>query len=250
MFHVAPLTTALLALTFALAAPAFAQSQKGPESAAGPSFSEPTRTYQHGVFGQDYEYATLNAFGQSLRLAEPEVFEDRRPRLVDLNHDGQPEILVVVSQAGLGAGLALFGLDAGGRLVRLASGPKIGQGHRWQAPVIGQADVTGNGIDEVASILTPHIRPRLQILSWQGESLELVSTRDLPAGSNHAYGSLALDNAAWCASAQGINLAWTQDPSRQTAWFIVDGLSAHGALTMTRTLRGDRDQALAALACR
>jgi hypothetical protein len=232
---------AILALSLGFCAPALAQA---------PAFSEVTRAYQHGVFGQDYEFARLDAFGQSLRLAEPEVFEDRRPRLVDLNRDGQPEILAVVSQAGQGAGLALFGLDANGRLARLASGPKIGQGHRWQAPVIGQADIDGDGIDEVASILTPHIRPRLQISSWQGDQLQIVSTRDLPAGSNHAYASLTLDNAQWCQTNSGVSLAWTQDPSRQTAWYIAGDLRATGALAISRKLRGDRGQMLAALGCR
>lgn len=248
MFLTTPRILSILTLGLSLAAPGLS----APALAQSPqaSFSEPTRAYQHGVFGQDYEFARLEAFGQTYRLAAPEVFEDRQPRLVDLNHDRQPEVLAVVSQEGQGAGLALFGLDAKGRLARLASGPKIGQGHRWQAPVIGQADLDGDGVDELASILTPHIRPRLQILSWRGDGLHLVSTRDLPAGSNHAYGSLTLDNAAWCQTNTGISLAWTQDPSRQTAWFIVDGLKAAGALSVSRKLRGDREHMLAALGCR
>lgn len=233
-------------LIFVLSLPGAATAQGTPSA----QFSEVTRAYLHGVFGQDYEFARLDAFGQSFRLGEPEVFEDRLPRRVDLDDDGRTEILAVVSQARQGAGLALFGLDLNGRLVRLASGPKIGQGHRWQAPVIGQADIDGDGVDEVASILTPHIRPRLQILKWSGDQLQVISTRDLPAGSNHAYASLTLDNAHWCANSEGVSLAWTQDPSQPSAWFVIDGLKAKGALSISRRLRGNRATMLAALECR
>ncbi len=232
----------LCALLAAFVSPAKAQSPD-------PSFRQPTARYLHGVFGENFEYAELEAFGQVYALSAPEVFEDRMPRVVDLNQDGQPEILTVVSKSGQGAGLALFGLDTQGRLVRLASGPKIGLDHRWQAPVIGQADVTGDGVAEVASILTPHIDPRLQILRWQGDKLEVVSTRRLPAGSNHAYGSKALDNAFWCQVGGRVAFALTLDPRREDIWLLLEGLDASGALPQPRRSQGGQAEARRILGC-
>ncbi len=214
-----------------------------------PHFSQRTTIYLHGVFGEDFEFARLDAFGQRYDLASPEVFEDRRPRIVDLNHDGRPEILAVVSEAGQGAGLALFGRDARGLLVRLASGPKIGLGHRWQAPLIGQADINGDGIDEVASILTPHINPRLQILSWQGSGLVVLSTRTLPSGSNHAYGSKTLDNAFWCETGGKVVAAVTADPRSQDRWLFFNDLAAGQALQIGQRFGGGLLQARQALGC-
>lgn len=238
------LRIALSCLSALLGLATLAQAQS-----LAPSFSQPTDRYLHGVFGENFEYAQLNAFGQSIRLDAPEVFEDRKPRLVDLNLDGKPEILAVVAQAGQGAGLALFGLDPQGRLSRLASGPKIGRGNRWQAPLIGQADVTGNGVAEIASILTPHINPRLQILSWQGNKLVLVSTRQLPAGSNHAYGSMMLDNAFWCETSEGVVFAVTRDPRRSDTWLLFDGLAARGPLPTPSRSHGGQSEARRLLGC-
>lgn len=76
----------------------------------------PTRRYPHGVLGDDIEAHTVAAQlrnGRILRyrLDEDSVFEDRQARFVDINDDGEDELLVVRSY-----------LDAGSAVTILAPG--------------------------------------------------------------------------------------------------------------------------------
>ncbi len=150
----------------------------------------PTERYDHGVLGDAIEAGGLlvrlrDGSARRFTLPEDQVFEDLRPRLADLNRDGEDEIIVVRSSIYQGAVLTVYGL-VDDRLQLVAEGPANLTAHRWLNP-IGAADFDGDGVVEVAYVETPHIGGILRILSLQDGKLVEEASR---AGfSNHLIGS-------------------------------------------------------------
>jgi hypothetical protein len=156
-------------------------------------FTDPTDRYQHGALGDGIEASALKVRlrdGRELRhaLVDDSVFEDLEPRLVDLDGDGKDEVLVVRSTPRAGAALAVFGVRDG-RLALLAEAAPIGRGNRWLNPV-GVADLDGDGVPEIAAVLTPHIGGTLVVYRYTGQAL--VERARLSGFSNHVLGSLEL----------------------------------------------------------
>ena len=173
------------------------QPALGPGAIAEVWLTEPTERYGHAVLGDGIEAGGLLvrlADGDSLTLSLPEaqVFEDLKPRLVDLDDDGRDEILVVRSSQSSGATLVAYGVVEGA-LREAAKGPERLTAHRWLNPV-GAADFDGDGVLEVAYVETPHIGGVLRILSRQGD--RLVQEAEANGFSNHAIGSRALGLSA------------------------------------------------------
>ncbi len=106
-------------------------------------YDAPTDRYPHGVLGDELEWGALilelDSGTRVLRLPANRVFEDTAPRLVDLEGDGAPEVVVVESDASAGARLAVYDADG-----LVAATPFIGTRFRWLAPV-GAADLDGDG---------------------------------------------------------------------------------------------------------
>lgn len=133
------------------------------------AYSSPTTRYDHGVLGDAIEWGALTlrfADGTTRRFILPEtlVYEDTHPRVVDLDQDGLPEIIVVESSLSSGARLAVYGPSG-----RLAHTDFIGRRNRWLAP-IGAADFTQDGRLEIAMVVTPHLTGTLVILSYGGKT--------------------------------------------------------------------------------
>jgi hypothetical protein len=171
--------------------------------------SEPTQEYRHAVLGDGVEAKSLTIVErQPLPIsADPKpvpsrtarvaagpgaVFEDLEPRLVDLDRDGAPEILVVKSYLDRGSALAVVGKRGEGWAI-LAETPPIGQSHRWLNPAAA-ADFDGDGKLDIALVKSPHPEGVLQLWTWDAGKLALK--HEAPGYSNHALGSTALDNAA------------------------------------------------------
>ncbi|AML49929.1 FG-GAP repeat domain-containing protein [Falsihalocynthiibacter arcticus] len=148
-------------------------------------YSAPTQRYDHGILGDSTEYGALvlTMFsGKKMRLTLPEdhVFEDIAPRLVDVDNDGAPEVVVIETDMHKGAALAIY--DASGKV---AETPHIGRTHRWLAP-IGGADLDGDGLVELAYIDRPHLARVLTIWRFQDGALHPVATRE--GLTNHSIG--------------------------------------------------------------
>ncbi|ROU00245.1 FG-GAP repeat domain-containing protein [Histidinibacterium lentulum] len=149
-------------------------------------YLEPTDRYPHGVLGDDLEWGALrlvrgDGSAVVLRLPEARVFEDTAPRVEDVTGDGRAEVVVVESDAELGARLAIY--DGAGDL--LAATPHIGTRFRWLAPV-GIADLDGDGHVEIAYVDRPHLAKVLRVWRVRGAGLEEVGS----AGglTNHRIG--------------------------------------------------------------
>ncbi len=138
-----------------------------------------TRRYRHGVLGDDIEASELHVItnrggeqcGQRLVLESNEVFEDLAPRLVDMDGDGNPDVVAIVSDVRLGARLAVFGHEPGGtdKLVLKAATPNIGSRYRWLAPV-GIGDFNDDGTMDVAFVDRPHLAKILRVFSYDPET--------------------------------------------------------------------------------
>lgn len=159
----------------------------------------PTDRYPHNVLGDLPGFGALevtlaeSAAGQApLRLVLPEarVFEDIAPRLWDIDDNGIPEIVLVESDAQLGARLTAWSVQrnahSGAHTISLrAAGTFIGTRFRWLAPA-GIADFTGNGRAEIAYVEMPHLARRLVLVALSGDRFEPLAR--LGGISNHRIG--------------------------------------------------------------
>ncbi|WP_037307540.1 FG-GAP repeat domain-containing protein [Ruegeria halocynthiae] len=149
-------------------------------------YSEPTARYPHWVLGDQIEYGALvlqylpGRAEYTIRLPEERVFEDIKPRLVDVDNDGKREAMVVESHRDKGARLAIYN---GGGLI--AATPYIGTRFRWLAP-IGAVDLDGDGHIEIAYIDRPHLAKVLRI--WRFKDSSLTEITALPGLTNHRIG--------------------------------------------------------------
>ncbi|MCH2065875.1 FG-GAP repeat domain-containing protein [Shimia sp. MIT910701] len=152
---------------------------------ASARYTDETSRYAHGVLGDAIEYGTLELTlkdGKRLALTLPQdrVFEDIAPRLMDMDGDGVPEVIVVESSQTGGARLAIYD-ETGLR----AATPHIGQRNRWLAP-IGAADLDGDGHIEVAYIDRPHLAKTLRV--WRFKDNQLTQVASQAGLTNHRIG--------------------------------------------------------------
>ncbi len=153
----------------------------------------PTDRYGHAVLGDAIEGSAVEIVDDDgtvttpIRIDEPDVIEAVSPMLADVNQDGEPEVLLTLSNADTGARLAAYELD--GALV--AETAPIGTGNRWRN-LLAVAPTGPDGEIEVIDIRTPHIGGTVQFFRNDGSG-ELVLVASADGYSTHAIGSRNLD---------------------------------------------------------
>jgi len=170
---------------------------RGSVGIAAAWFSDPTGRYRHSPFGTDQHPTTLTVSTkekQILRFQLPKdsVFEDRTPRLIDLDGDNREEIVAVRSYLLKGSALAVLGIR-GREIEIIAETEPIGTPLQWLNPA-GFGDFNGDGQTDIALVVTPHSNGELQI--WTLKDGNLVLLGDTDDVSNHVDGSRHLRLAA------------------------------------------------------
>ena len=77
-------------------------------------------------------------------LPKNQVFEDRTPRLMDLDGDGRNEVITLLSSRSGGAAIAVYGAKAG-KMALLDRTPFIGLSNRWRNIAGAVLSKTRNG---------------------------------------------------------------------------------------------------------
>ncbi len=150
----------------------------------------PTKRYDHGILGDTIEaggLAVKTGSGKviTFNLPKTQVFEDRIPRIADLDGDGKAEIITILSSISKGASIAIYELK-NGALVSKAKTPFIGRSNRW-LNIAGIADFNGDGRLDIAGVWTPHIGGTLKFWTLRGNSLKNIGS--MSDFSNHFIGS-------------------------------------------------------------
>ncbi len=151
-------------------------------------YTNPTERYNHRVMGDGVEGGQLVVVVDSvfyeLALADNYVFEDIRPRLFDVDQDGNLEIITIRTEITQGAGIVIYKV-VNNQLQEYAYVPEIGQSSRW-LNVVTLNDLDEDGIVELVWIQTPHIGGILKVAKIQ--SGELTVLDEISEYSNHGYG--------------------------------------------------------------
>jgi FG-GAP-like repeat len=162
----------------------------------------PTMRYPHKALGATTHAGSLHVLVDSgsgklreivFELPFNRVFEDRIPRLVDLDGDGRDEIILIESDVLKGSATVVYGLQAGKTskklptLVERARSAQTGSTFRWLNPV-GVADFDNDGKLDIASVITPHVGGLLTLYHYAPPKLEpFAQAMDT---SNHRMGDL------------------------------------------------------------
>lgn len=168
---------------------------RGTRNIAAAWFSGAVDRYRHFTLGAPHEPETLVVSTSERRvykltLGKDAVFEDRTPRLADLDGDGRDEIVVVKSYLKRGAAVAvvsLKNLETGPQIVAESAPPEIP--FLWVNPA-GIADFAGRGRPQIAVVRQPHRLGELDLLEIRGEKLVPILT--VSGVSNHVGGSTHL----------------------------------------------------------
>ena len=154
--------------------------------------SDPTREYDHAVLGDALEAGSVTLLNNSgeiltkINAPDGQVFEAILPIWVDINEDGQREIILTASNAQQGAQIVVY--DQSGNL--LARSTPIGTGYRWR----NQASVAPfgpNGKIELVNVITPHLLGKVEFLQMVDGRLERVA--EISGYTSHLIGTRNLD---------------------------------------------------------
>ena len=204
-------------------------------------YTDPTDRYAHGILGDAIEWGGLRlqteAGPRQFTLPQDRVFEDVAPRLIDLDNDGAPEVVVVETLNTAGAQLAVY--DATGKI---AATPHIGRTNRWLAP-IGATDLDGDGMVEIAYIDRPHLAKTLRV--WRFMDGALVHLADLDGLTNHRIGESDIGGGIRDCGQGPEMITASADWTQVMATTLAEGRLETRALGPHR----DRSSFAAALAC-
>ena len=153
-------------------------------------YTRPTDRYGHAILGDGIEAGGLMiklSSGKTMEMVLPKatVFEDRYPRLVDLDNDGKVDVVTILAALAGGGSVTVFKLGKSELELKGSTG-FIGRPNRW-LNVAGIADYRGSGSKQIAFVKTPHIGGTLYFYEMIENKLKRVA--GLHGFSNHVIGS-------------------------------------------------------------
>ena len=155
-------------------------------------YADPTSRYEHAILGDAIEAATLVLIKDktvyTLTLTEDYVFEDIKPRLFDVDGDGELEVITIRSHVDDGAGIMIYKI-MNSKLTEYAWVDDIGLGYRW-LNIAAIYDLDSDGNVELAWIQTPHIGGILKVAQIQPGRLQVIDEEAY--FSNHTIGETNL----------------------------------------------------------
>jgi FG-GAP-like repeat len=195
--------TSILSALPAQAAKRIPNSQvaRGKNDIAWAWLGTPTMRYPHKALGETTHAGSLHVLVNTSNgklqeivheLPFNRVFEDRIPRLVDLDGDGRDEIILIESDALKGSVTVVYALTSNTpskstKLLERARSSPTGSTFRWLNPV-GVADFDNDGRLDIASVITPHVGGLLTLYHYAPPKLEpFAQAMDT---SNHRMGDL------------------------------------------------------------
>ena len=151
-------------------------------------YVNPTDKYTHGVIGDRIEaegmVVAVDGVFYELQLNEDQVFEDIRPRLYDVDGDGQLEFITIRTNVATGAGIAIYKIR-NNQLEEYASVTEIGSFSRW-LNIVAIDDLDDDGTVELVWVQTPHIGGILKVAKISPGVLQVLDEEI--QYSNHGLG--------------------------------------------------------------
>jgi len=151
-------------------------------------YTMPTDRYRHGILGDRVEGGQLvvvvNSDFYELTLENQYVFEDIRPRLYDVDKDGELEFITLRTHTALGGGITIYKI-INQQLTEYAQVAEIGRSNRW-LNVVAIHDLDNDGMVELAWIETSHIGGTLKVAKITEGILQVLA--ETAQYSNHAIG--------------------------------------------------------------
>ena len=163
-------------------------------------YSDPTtERYVHGIMGDDLEAASISIIEivngapqlvNKIELPGTAVFEGLSPIWADVNGDGADDLIVTISDSGLGAQVVIMTRE--GDII--TEGPAIGQSNRWRHQ-LAWAALGEDGQSGLVEVLTPHIGGILGFFPLPVSGVEMRRTVRGEGFTSHVIGSRNLDMA-------------------------------------------------------
>ncbi len=151
-------------------------------------YAQPTTKYGHNILGDRIEAEQLVVLRGGMTythtLSDQYVFEDIKPRLYDVDNDGQMEIVTIRTHVATGAGIMIYKI-VNNTLAEFAWVEEIGTPYRW-LNIVAIYDLDGDVTTELAWIQTPHIGGIIKVARIAAGKLEVIS--ELSGYSNHRIG--------------------------------------------------------------
>lgn len=153
-----------------------------------------TSKYPHAILGDAIESTGFEVYsGNKLvgkhELSNNRVYETLRATVADIVPENPGKEIILTSSNELNGSRVELYKQTGDLLGASVS---IGQGYRW-LHILGAATFDNSSINYLAMVKTPHIGGKLELLTWNGESL--VAAANYTYVSTHRIGSKNLNMA-------------------------------------------------------
>lgn len=151
-------------------------------------YAQPTAKYRHGILGDSIEAEQLvvvqNRIVYTHTVSDKYVFEDIKPRLFDVDNDGELEFITIRTHVTKGAGIMIYKI-IDNVLTEFSWVEEIGLSNRW-LNIVASFDLDNDGTVELTWIQTPHIGGILKVADIKAGKLEVLF--ELSGYSNHSIG--------------------------------------------------------------